>query len=507
MNNQANIVPQPGEISFSGGDILLKIPISVDYSNDPEIRNIVEICAVILRQIDAPELLLTGSGIYLNRKSGICLVLNKIDCEIDGAYRLAVGAESVRIESSTKTGLFYGMQSLIQLLMSSDKNGNEIKLREIEINDSPRFGWRGMHLDVSRHFFPVEFVKKCIDLLAFHKMNMFHWHLTDDQGWRIEIKKYPRLTEVGAWRNNPGGERYGGFYTQDEIREVVRYASERYVTIIPEIELPGHASAALAAYPEFSCTGSPIEVETRWGIFDDVYCAGKEATYEFLNNVLEEVASLFPGPYLHIGGDECPRDRWLSHELCIKRIKDMNLSNADGLQSYFISRIAKFLKSLGKQMVGWDEILDGGAPEGAVIMAWRDIAKSIEAARAGHDVVMTPLPYCYFDHYQGKTGEPKAIGGYTPLEKVYEFNPVPEELSANLSRHVLGAQANVWTEYMPGEKHVEYMTYPRLCALAEVLWTPSYQRNFRAFTERLKQHLKILDSWQVNYHRPSDDWH
>ena len=400
-------------------------------------------------------------------------------------------------------GLFYGLVTLGQVLSVVDFQSGALTIPCMEIRDYPRFGWRGMHLDVSRHFFPVSFIKKYIELLARHKMNVFHWHLTDDQGWRIEIKRYPRLTEVGAWRKEANEQVYGGFYTQQEIRDVVEYARRRFVTIVPEIELPGHASAALAAYPEYSCTGGPFEVATTWGVFDDVYCAGNEATFIFLKDVLGEVAELFPGPYMHIGGDECPKARWNSHELCQGRMRTEGLADADALQAYFVSRIAQHLRNLGKRLVGWDEILDGGAPEGATIMAWRSAEKGLEAAQTHHDVVMTPMSHCYFDHYQGKEDEPKAIGGFTPLEKVYSFEPVPSDLSQELVRHVLGAQGNVWTEYMPDTNHVEYMAFPRLCALSEVLWSTRERRSLLDFLDRLKLHLKQLDKLNVNYRRLS----
>jgi hexosaminidase len=422
----------------------------------------------------------------------------------EGAYSLTVNETGAVVLAGTPANLFYGVQSLLQLLPPDATGADEAILPGVEIADRPRFEWRGMHLDVSRHFPPVEFIKKFIDLLARHKMNVFHWHLTDDQGWRIEIKRYPRLTEVGAWRKEADGQVYGGFYTQQEIREIIEYGKRRFVTIVPEIELPGHASAALAAYPEYSCTGGPFEVATQWGVFDDVYCPGKEATFDFLEDVLSEVAGLFPGPLIHIGGDECPKARWTSHELCQGRMRELGLANADELQAYFVSRIARHLMTLGKRLVGWDEILDGGAPEGATIMAWRNAQKGTEAAQSGHDVVMTPMSHCYFDHYQGKENEPKAIGGFTPLETVYSFEPIPIDLPRELARRVLGAQGNVWTEYMPDTNHMEYMVFPRLCALSEVLWSPRETRSLPDFLDRLKLHLKRLDRLHVNYRRLTD---
>jgi hexosaminidase len=360
-----------------------------------------------------------------------------------------------------------------------------------------------MHLDVSRHFLPVAFVKRYIDLLARHKMNVFHWHLTDDQGWRIEIEKYPRLTSVGAWRKEADGTIYGGFYTQEEVRDVVAYAARRAVMIVPEIEMPGHARAALAAYPEFSCTGGPHHVATEWGVFEDVFCAGNEHTYLFLRDILSEVAALFPGPYIHIGGDECPHVRWQGHSLCAEFASILRLASVDELQSTFIARLARDLLHLNKQLIGWDEILDGGAPDGAIVMAWRGAEKGVVAAALGHDVVMTPMSHCYFDHYQGKENEPKAIGGFTPLEKVYALEPMPKGLVPELQHRILGAQGNVWTEYMNDEHHVEYMVFPRLCALAEVLWSPEDARVYEQFHQRLGVHLKRLDRMGVHY-RPLD---
>jgi hexosaminidase len=370
-----------------------------------------------------------------------------------------------------------------------------------------------MHLDVCRHFFPVEFVKKMIDMLAVYKMNTFHWHLTDDQGWRIEIKKYPKLTEIGAWRDETmvghytendqkfDGTRYGGFYTQEQIKDVVAYAGKRFITVVPEIEMPGHAVAALSAYPEFSCNGGPFKVYTKWGVSDDVYCAGKEETFKFLEDILEEVVALFPGQYIHIGGDECPKTRWKVCPTCQKRMKDEGLKNELELQSYFVKRIERFVASKGKKLIGWDEILEGGLPERATVMSWRGYEGGLEAARSGHDVVMTPGSHCYFDSYQSKdqTKEPLAIGGFLPLKKVYSFNPIPAELTPQEAKHILGAQANLWTEYITSEKQAEYMIFPRICAMAEILWSPKIKQDYRQFLTRLDGHLKRLQKDNINY--------
>jgi len=383
----------------------------------------------------------------------------------------------------------------------------------VDIEDVPRFAWRGMHLDVGRHMFPIDFIKKYIDYLAFHKLNVFHWHLTEDQGWRIEIKKYPKLTEISAFRNetivghhstNPqkfDGQKYGGFYTQEEIKEVVKYANERFITVVPEIEMPGHAIAALAAYPELSCTGGPFDVRTSWGISDDIFCAGNENTFEFLKIVLSEVVELFPSKFIHIGGDEAPKARWHECLKCKKRIADENLADEHELQSYFIQRIEKYLNSKGKEIIGWDEILEGGLAPNAAVMSWRGNSGGIEAAKQKHNVVMAPTTRCYFDYYQTeyKDNEPLSIGGFLPLEKVYSFNPIPSELTKEEAKFIIGAQANVWTEYMPNPKQVEYMAFPRMSALAEVVWTNNENKNFNDFLSRMGFQYKRFDAMKINY--------
>lgn len=423
-------------------------------------------------------------------------------------YQIESNKDYIKITATTRAGMFYGMISVLQMMQSN--NDGSFSIPACEINDYPRFAWRGMLLDVCRHFFEKEFIKKYIDLLALHKMNVFHWHLTEDQGWRIEIKKYPLLTEIGAWRNGSmigkysdhviDNIKYGGFYTQDEISEIVKYAASRHITIVPEIEMPGHALAALAAYPMLSCTGGPFEVAKEWGVFEDVYCAGNENTFKFIEDVLTEVCALFPGKYIHIGGDECPKERWKVCPKCQKRMKDKGLKDENELQSYFMRRVEKFLNSKGKQMIGWDEILEGGLAPNAAVMSWRGEQGGIEAANQQHNVVMSPGAYCYFDHYQGEPDlEPIAIGGYTPVEKVYSYDPVPAELNDSLEKYIMGAQGNVWTEYMVDEKQVEYMALPRMSALAEVLWTPKEKKNEKDFTNRLIHHFDFLDKWNLNY--------
>jgi hexosaminidase len=426
-------------------------------------------------------------------------------------YRLNILPSGISIEAQEGPGLFYGVQTLIQLIGAY---GND--LPQAAIVDYPRFSYRGLHLDVGRHMFSADAIKKYIDILAHHKFNRFHWHLTEDQGWRIEIKKYPKLHEIGAYRKETvighastatrgkkkdfDGKRYGGFYTQEEIKEIVKYAADRYVTVIPEIELPGHALAALSAYPELGCTGGPYEAATTWGVFDDVFCAGKEGTFEFLQGVLDEVVELFPSKYIHIGGDESPKTRWKACPYCQKRIKNEKLHDEHKLQSYFIQRVEKYLNSKGRQIIGWDEILEGGLAPNATVMSWRGEEGGIAAAKQNHDVIMTPGNWCYFDHYQDTSkSEPLAIGNYTPVKEVYSYEPIPPSLSKEEAKHVLGAQANVWTEYIPNSDHLEYMVYPRASAMAEVLWSPQSARNYDNFLLRMKEHFERLDEWNVNY--------
>jgi len=421
-------------------------------------------------------------------------------------YTMSVKPSAITI-SGGRAGVFYGLQTLMQLLPIGKHDTIDVPC--MDIDDAPRYAWRGMHLDVGRHFFPTDFIKKYIDFIAMYKMNTFHWHLTEDQGWRLEIKKYPKLTQIGAWRNGSmvgayaeqkfDTARYGGFYTQREIKEIVAYAQQRHVTIVPEIEMPGHSTAALAAYPELSCTGGPFEVGKAWGVYDDVYCTRKE-TFKFLQDVLTEVCALFPGKYIHIGGDECPKERWKKCERCQALIKKEKLKGESELQSYFIRRIEKFLNSKGKQIIGWDEILEGGLAPKAAVMSWRGTDGGIAAAKQKHRAVMTPGSHCYFDHYQGTPQyEPLAIGGYTTVEKVYSYEPTPAELSAGERQYILGAQGNVWTEYINTPRQVEYMAIPRMAALAEVVWSPAEQRDYGDFRQRLLQHFQLLDKMGVNY--------
>lgn len=429
-------------------------------------------------------------------------------------YRLEVKPNAVIIKANSDTGFFYALQTFIQLMPAQnffvDNAKAKIPIPCCEIMDVPRFKYRGMHLDVSRHFFPVSFIKNYIELLSMHKMNTFHWHLTDDQGWRIEIKKYPKLTEVGSRRKESmvgfyddhafDGKTYEGFYTQEQIKEVLAFAAAHNVTVIPEIEMPGHALAALTAYPEYSCTGGSFEVATQWGVFDDVFCP-TDQTFQFLEDVLTEVAALFPSTYIHIGGDECPKTRWKNCPKCQQLMKDEGLVDEHELQSYFIKRIEKFLNEKGKKIIGWDEILEGGLAPSATVMSWRGTTGGIAAARLQHNVIMTPGSHCYFDHYQSDpANEPLAIGGYTTLQKVYGYEPIPaDSLTPDQQKFILGAQGNVWTEYIDTAKKVEYMAYPRAIALSEVLWSSKEQRNYIDFSKRLLYHMQRLDKLGTNY--------
>jgi len=434
------------------------------------------------------------------------LYLNVDNEDVTENYRLSVKRNAIYIQGG-RAGVMHGMASLIQLIAIAKENKNHISC--VTISDTPVFKYRGVHLDVCRHFFSKDFVKRYIDLLALYKMNTFHWHLTDDQGWRIEIKKYPLLTNVGAWRNGSmvGPYRnqefdtihYGGFYTQDEIRELVAYAKARAIEVIPEIEMPGHSTAAIASYPWLTCKDTVVDVARGWGGFPDVFCT-KDSTFTFLQDVLSEVMELFPSNYIHIGGDECPKERWKECPVCQNTIKTNNLKDEAELQSYFIHRIESFLNSKGKKLIGWDEILEGGLAPNATVMSWRGIDGGIAAATTGHDAIMTPGSYCYFDHYQGeKNLEPLAFGGYTPIEKVYSYQPVPDTLNADQRKHILGAQANLWTEYIKDEKQIEYMLMPRLLALSEVLWSDSLRRDYKNFEERLHSNELLLKDLKVNY--------
>jgi hexosaminidase len=490
------LLPQPVYLERSAGIFSLPSSFLVDAPSGPELQPVLKSMsqwALIEGSADPSEAQLVFQERPNLPKEG---------------YQLEVTSDQIVISYSDGAGAFYASQTLRQLLMQAKDNG---QLPGMLIRDEPRFPHRGMHLDVGRHFFPPDFIKKYIDLLAMHKMNRFHWHLTEDQGWRIEIKRYPKLQSVAAFRDETlighysdqphqfDGKRYGGFYTQEEIREIVEYAQERFVTIIPEIDMPGHTQALLAAYPELSCHGKPVKVATKWGVFENVLCP-TDTTFRFLEGVLTEVMDLFPGPYIHIGGDECPKTQWENSSFCQELMQREGLADENELQSYFNRRIDAFLTEHGKKLIGWDEILEGGLSPNATVMSWRGTKGGREAAEAGHDVIMSPTSHCYFDYYQSNhPDEPLAIGGFLPLKKVYQYEPIPEGLPVEAHKHILGAQGNVWTEYMKESKQVEYMAFPRAIALAEVVWSPAEVRDYEDFLDRLTHHLPLLDALEVNY--------
>jgi hexosaminidase len=522
------VIPQPTRLTPGNGEFVITSGTTI-WADDAS--------AALGRQLAAS--LAPATGFTLEVRSGGDAPAGSIQLRRDTSlapglgregYRLDVRPDGVVAQAAEPAGLFYAIQTIRQLLPPEifrssthppavgTRAGLTWSMPAVEIEDVPRFQWRGAHLDVARHFMPKEFVKKYIDLLALHKMNSFHWHLTEDQGWRIEIKKYPRLTEVGAWRtetvvgrpnrdttkNTYDGMRHGGFYTQDDVREVVAYAAQRFVNVVPEIEMPGHAQAAIAAYPWLgNHPNRQLEVWTRWGVNENILNA-EPRTIAFMQNVLAEVIELFPSKFIHVGGDEAVKTQWRSSPRAQARIRELRLKNAEELQSWFIRQMDAFLAARGRRLVGWDEILEGGLAPGATVMSWRGVRGGIAAARAGHDVVMAPTTYTYFDYYQSanRDSEPLAIGGLLPLDSVYGFEPIPAELEPQYAKHVLGAQGQVWTEYMPTPRHVEYMAFPRLTALAEVVWTPRERKDWADFSRRLEVHLRRLDGLQVNYRKP-----
>ena len=512
------IVPRPARISVQPGAFTLTAATAI--VTDRATRSLGELLGDYLLPATGFRLpVRTGGSV----PAGAPVISIRLDSGLAGlgdeGYRLDVSRSRVAIRAYRAAGAFYALQTLRQLFPAAILRQAKMAARAwtvpaVSIEDYPRFKWRGMHLDVGRHFMPKEFVKKFIDLLGLHKMNRFHWHLTEDQGWRIEIKQYPRLTEVGAWRRQTiigkpdddstkwrfDGQPHGGFYTQDDIREIVAYAQARFITIVPEIEMPGHSQAAIAAYPELGNTGATLSVWTGWGVDENILNPG-EPTIRFYQNVLTEVMTLFPGHWIHIGGDEAPKAQWKTSPLAQSRIRELGLKDEDELQSYFTRRMDEFLTGHGRSLVGWDEILQGGLAPNATVMSWRGTEGGIAAARAGHDVVMAPTSHTYFDYYQSSdtTTEPFAIGGFLPLDTVYAFEPVPAALSAAEAKRVLGGQGQLWTEYLPDPKRVEYMAFPRACALAEVLWTPRAQRDYVDFTRRLTTHLERLAVLDVNY--------
>ena len=509
-----NIIPQPQQVVADASAPFVLNTNTVIYvqTNSQDMKRNANMLATYIQQATGIR---PTIGKLVKGSPAIILSIDKTISNAEG-YRLNSDAKQIRIAGASAAGVFYGIQTLRKSLPLCNGKATQVSIPAVHITDAPRFAYRGTHLDVSRHFVTADSIRQFIDMLALHNINRFHWHLTDDQGWRIEIKKYPLLTKIGAKReqtvigHNTGkydGIPYDGFYTQQQIRDIVKYAADRYITIVPEIDLPGHMQAALAAYPELGCTGGPYKVWQKWGISDDVLCAGNDKVLAFIDNVLKEVTQLFPSKYIHVGGDECPKVRWKDCPKCQARIKALHLEAKDGhsaeerLQSYVITHASNYLKSLGRNTIGWDEILEGGLAEGATVMSWRGEAGGIAAAKQNHDVVMTPNSYLYFDYYQSldKANEPLAIGGYLPLQRVYSYEPMPEELTAEEARHIIGVQANIWTEYMPTFKHMQYMALPRVAALSEVQWTQPQLKDYTDFTNRLIGLTHLYDRLGYNY--------
>ncbi len=465
--------------------VILSFQVTIKFSSPDFKINLKDYFQKYLKELYG----LNFSGEGNDNASTITLKIDKSFMSDDPeAYSLKIKPSEISIVSSSERGLFYGIQTIFQILPKGNLNGERPQIQCCEITDFPKFKWRGLNLDCARHFMSKEFVKRYIDILAYYKFNTFHWHLTDDQGWRIEIKKYPKLTQVGAWRKEADGSIYGGYYTQDDIKDIVAYAKSRFINIVPEIEMPGHCTASLAAYPENSCTGGPFEVPITWGVFNDIYCAGRDSTFTFLENVLDEVISLFPGKYIHIGGDEVPKIRWKSCPLCQARIKAEGLKNEEELQSYFIKRISKYLASKGKDIIGWDEILEGGLAPGAIVQSWRGFEGAEAAANLGHSVICSPTSHTYFD------SDPEGLD----LRVVYSFNPIPTDLPDSEKKYILGSEANMWSERAPMEV-VDQRLFPRMLALSEVLWTAPADRDFDEFHKRVENAYADLDARGIKY--------
>lgn len=520
---QVTIIPKPLTLNMGKGRFTISAATKIVIQKT-ELKKQAAFLNDFLQQFYGFKLVVTANVNSI--ENTIVLKDAELKNQIKGAYKLNVTGTEVNITGDDAEGVFYGIQTLIQLLPVVP--AKSLSIQQVNITDAPRFAYRGMMLDVGRHFFTVDYIKKFIDFLALHKLNNFHWHLTEDQGWRIEIKKYPKLTTIGSCRNgtiignHPGkgndNTKDCGYYTQKEVKEIVQYATDRFITVIPEIEMPGHSSAAIAAYPQLSCfpgeatmpangvtawAGAATGKQTQqaWGVYSDVFCPS-EYTFNFLENVLDEVIQLFPSKFIHIGGDECPKQAWKRSEFCQNLIKEKGLKDEHGLQSYFIGRIEKYLNSKGRDIIGWDEILEGGLAPNATVMSWRGEKGGIEAARQKHQVIMTPTTYVYFDYSQKKNEDSLVIGGFLPLDKVYNYNPIPAELSLEDQKFILGAQANLWTEYMSNPAKVEYMLFPRLTALSEVLWTSQENKDWNDFQSRLQDQYKRYDLWKINYYKP-----
>ena len=497
------IIPEPLSIESREGSFTLK-PSTTIYA-DKSLHEIGEILADYLRPATGFPLAVKPLPPESSRTNGILLYTHGPDSNLGNeGYTLTIETNTVTLTAPTPAGAFYACQTLRQLLPPAifsrqTVEGTTWSLPRVAIKDRPRFSWRGMHLDVARHFFNKNAIKRFLDLMALHKLNHFHWHLTDDQGWRIEIHKYPKLIEIGAWRGD-----YGGYYTHDDIREIVAYARRQCITIVPEIDMPGHALAALAAYPHLACTKGPFKVAETWGIFEDVLCPCKEETFTFVTDVLNEIIDLFPSPYIHIGGDECPTSRWEGSQICRDALNDKGLENFKALHSYFIHRVGTFLKTKGRRFIGWDEVLDGALPDNAIIMSWRSMRGGIEGPRRGHPTIMSPVSHCYFDFRQSSApNEPGAPldWGVTNVKTVYTFEPIPKAIKGHPKQAalILGAQGNIWTERIPTLEMLDYMAFPRMNALAEVVWTDKDRRDWESFSQRLQHHYKRLDILGVNY--------
>lgn len=512
FSQEVAIIPKPVKMELKDGNFLIDHQTAIIFdSKNVNLRHTASFFAGFINKV-------SGIRIHLNGKQQkkIYLEIKPVKEIGDEGYLLSVSPNQIHITANNPKGIFYGIQTLIQTLPQIRTNAL-LKIPAMEITDYPRFKWRGMHLDVSRHFFSPDLVKEYIDLLSTYKFNTFHWHLSDDQGWRLEIKKYPKLTSVGAWRadrrgipwplsqpSQPGEpETYGGYYTQDQVRDIVKYAQERNITIVPEFDVPGHSAAAICSYPFLSCSGQQQTMITG-GVYPKNYsstlCVGKDSVYTFFENVLKEVMNLFPSKYIHIGGDEVDKTSWTTDSSCQRLMRREHLKNVEELQSYFIRRMEKFLVSHGRRLIGWDEILEGGLAPEATVMSWRGVSGGIAAAKMHHNVVMTPGEPLYFDHYQaGPEGEPVAFGGMNTLKMVYDYDPVPKELTPEEAKFVLGAQANLWAESIQSHSHVEYMILPRMLALSETVWTPLSEKNYNDFYKRVQHNFVVFDQKGYNY--------
>ena len=503
-----NVIPLPQEVTLTqkGAFVLTGATPIVYPEGDEQLKNDAQFLSDYIADVTALRLTTTSAKV----KNAITLRLNKKVQSKEG-YVITVDKKGVVIEGATAAGVFYGVQTLRKSI-PVDKSLTEVTLPAVMLKDAPRFGYRGVMLDCARHYFPVKFVKQFIDLIAMHNMNVFHWHLTDDQGWRIEVKKYPGLAKIGSVREKTvlghnsdvfDDTPYGGYYTQEEAREIVKYAADRFITVIPEIDMPGHMIAALAAYPDMGCTGGPYKVSPIWGIMPDVLCLGNEKTYQFCEDVLSEMMDIFPSEYIHLGGDETPNVRWKECPKCKALMAKENLTPGK-LQGYFTNRIEKFVNSKGRRIIGWDEILDGDINQSATIMSWRGTAPGARGAKMGHDVIMSPSSHVYFDYYQTRQGEsqweePLLIGGNLPIERTYSLEPVPEGADAETASHIIGVQGNLWTEYIAGPSLAEYQVLPRMGALSEVQWRPQGQKDFENYKMRQTKMLKLYDVYGLVY--------